>query len=158
MCKIIMNMKIKRLVKYYFLNESLKEIEMNRILEKISKKLKLTDRENRFLQLYNQTKVDDTKDFMLLSKNVVFKKVKEFLSKGKVVICDLSDRDGKIGEVITDIHNNIEEDTCIIITKEGKSVNLYDRYLYNLIYNIKKNQYSLEEHDEYYEKIEAKND
>lgn len=153
-----MNMKIKRLVKYYFLKESLKEIEMNRILEKISKKLKLTDRENRFLKLYNQTKVDDTKDFMLISKNVVFKKVKEFLSKGKVVICDLSDRDGKIGEVITDIHNNIEEDTCMIITKEGNSVNLYDRYLYNLIYNIKKNQYSLEEHDEYYEKIEAKND
>lgn len=151
-------MKIKRLLKYYLLNESLKEIEMNRILEKISKKLKLTDRENKFLQLYNQTKVDDTKDFMLLSKNVVFKKVKEFLLKCKVVICDLSDRDGKIGEVITDIHNNIEEDTCMIITKEGNSVNLYDRYLYNLIYNIKKNQYSLEEHDEYYEKIEAKND
>jgi len=151
-----MKMKIKRLVKYYFLNESLKEIEMNRILEKISKKLKLTDRENGFLQLYNQTKVDDTKDFMLLSKNVVFKKVKEFLSKNKVVICDLSDRDGKIGEVISDIENNIEDDICRVTTKNGNSINLYDRYLYNLIYSIKKNQYSLQEHDEYYEKIEVK--
>jgi hypothetical protein len=42
--------------------------------------------------------------------------------------------------------------------KSGKIKDLHDRYLYNLIYNIKKNQYSLQEHDEYYEKIEAKND
>lgn len=153
-----MKIKIKRLVKYYFLNESLKEIEMNRILEKISKKLRLTDKENGFLQLYNQTKVDDTKDFMLLSKNVVFKKVKDFLLREKVVICDLTDRDGKIGEVISNIENSIEEETCKVTIRSGKSVNLYDRYLYNLIYNIKKNQYYLQEHDEYYEKIEAKND
>jgi hypothetical protein len=48
-------MQIKRLIKYYILGESLKEIEMNRILEKISKKGKLTKRENDFLNLYNET-------------------------------------------------------------------------------------------------------
>jgi hypothetical protein len=153
-----MNMGIKRLVKYYFLNESLKEIEMNKILDKISKKLKLTEREDRFLQLYNQTKIDDTKDFMLISKNIVYKKIKDFLSKKKIVICDLKDRDGKIGEPILDVNNDIESDTCQIVMKSGKIKDLHDRYLYNLIYNIKKNQYSLQEHDEYYEKIEAKND
>lgn len=151
-------MKIKRLVKYFILNESLKEIEMNRILEKISRKLKLTDRELSFLKLYNQTKVDYSKDFMLLSKNALCKKIKDLILNDKVIICDLTDRNGKIGEVISNIENNIEEETCKVIMKSGNSVNLYDRYLYNLIYNIKKNQYSLEEHDEYYEKIEAKND
>jgi hypothetical protein len=151
-------MKIKKLVKYYVLNETLKDIEMNRILEKISKRLKLTDKENIFLQLYNQTKYDDTKDYMLLSKNVVFKKIKDFLSINKKVICNLTDRDGKIGQIISKVDNDIESNLCKIETVNGKIVNLYDRYLYNLIYNIKKNQYSLEEHDEYYEKIEAKND
>lgn len=151
-------MKIKKLLKYYFLNKSLKEIEMDRILEKISTKKIITVRENKFLELYNQSRSDESKDFMLLSKNSVFKKVKDFLLREKVVICDLTDRDGKIGEVISNIENSIEEETCKVTIRSGKSANLYDRYLYNLIYNIKKNQYSLQEHDEYYEKIEAKND
>ena len=34
---------------------------------------------------------------------------------------------------------------------------LHDKFLYNLIYNIKRNEYSLEEQDEYFEKIESKN-
>lgn len=146
-------MKIKKLVKYYFLNESLKEIEMSRILEKINKKEKLTDRENRFLKLYNQTKLDDTKDFMLISKNVVYSKVNNLLQRGKTVICDLTDRYGKIGEVITDIENNIEEDSCQLILKNGDIKKLHDRYLYNLIYNNKRSKYSLQEHGEFYEKV-----
>ena len=35
---------------------------------------------------------------------------------------------------------------------------LYDRYLYNLIYNNKLKRYSLQEQDEYFEEIEHKND
>ena len=31
---------------------------------------------------------------------------------------------------------------------------LHDKFLYNLIYNTKKNEYSLEEQDEYFEKLE----
>ena len=131
---------------------------MNKILDKISKKLKLTERENRFLQLYNQTKVDETRDFMLLSKNFAFRKVKEFLSNKKIVICDLTDRDGKINEPILNINNDIESDVCQVYMKGGLVKELHDKYLYNLIYNNKKNYYSLQEHDEYYEKIEAKND
>ena len=38
------------------------------------------------------------------------------------------------------------------------SVDSEDSNLYNLIYNIKKDEYSLEEQDEYFEKIESKND
>jgi hypothetical protein len=151
-------MNIKRLVKYYFLKESLKKIEMDKILDKVSRKLELTDRENKFLQLYNQTKIFDSRDFMLISKNSVFIKVSELLRKKIAVICDLKDRNGKIGEPILNIDNNIESDTCRIYMKNGLVKDLHDRYLYNLIFNIKKNQYSLQEHDEYYEKIKVKND
>ena len=35
---------------------------------------------------------------------------------------------------------------------------LEDRFLYNIIYNIKKDEYSLESQDEYFEKIEANNE
>jgi hypothetical protein len=42
--------------------------------------------------------------------------------------------------------------------KHEESHKLHDKFLYNLIYSIKKDEYSLEEQDEYFEKIEAKND
>lgn len=151
-------MKIKDSIKYYVLGKSLKEIQMDKILQKISKKSKLTDKEKRFLDLYNHTSDKENKDYMMVSKNTVFKKIKYLLSEGKTVICNLTDRDGKIGQPITDISNNFESDSCQIIMKGDIKHNLYDRYLYNIIYNIKKDRYSLEEHDEYYEKIEAKND
>jgi nucleoside-triphosphatase THEP1 len=95
---------------------------------------------------------------MLLSKNMVVKKITDLLKKDKTIICDLTDRDGRIGLKIEDINNNIENDFCRIVMKNGTTHNIYDRYLYNIIYNIKRDQYSLQEHDEYYEKIEANND
>jgi DNA-binding TFAR19-related protein (PDSD5 family) len=151
-------MNFKSKIKYYLLGESIKEIEMNRILDKISKKLNLSTREKKFLYLYNYTKNEDNRDFMLLSKNMVVKKVTDLLKKDKTIICDLTDRNGKIGLKIEDISNNIENDFCKIVMKNGITHNIYDRYLYNIIYNLKRDQYSLQEHDEYYEKIEANND
>jgi hypothetical protein len=151
-------MNFKNKIKYYFLGKSLKEIEMDKILDRISKRVKLTEKENRFLYLYNYTKNEDNRDFMLLSKNMVFKKITDLLKKDKTIICDLTDRDGKIGLKIENINNDIESDFCQVVMKNGITHNIYDRYLYNIIYNTKRDQYSLQEHDEYYEKIEAKND
>ena len=42
--------------------------------------------------------------------------------------------------------------------KGGETHRLEDKYLYNIIYNQKKDEYSLQEQDEYYEKIEAGSD
>ncbi len=148
-------MGFKKLIKYYILGESLKEIEMNRILDKIYKKLKITSKEKVFLDLYNHTSNDDDKDLMYLSKNSTFRKVKDLLDRGKKVICDLHDRDGKIGLPIIDISNNIESETCDVIMK-NENHQLHDKFLYNVIYNTKKDEYSLQEQDEYFEKIEAK--
>jgi len=146
-------MGIKRIFKHYLLGKSIKEIEMDKILDKISKKVELSDRESKFLDLYYQTKFDN-KDFLLLSKVMAFKKVKYFLSISKKVICDLKDRDGKIGMPILNAEYDSIYDSYRIFIK-NRTIKLHDRYLYNLIYNFKRNEYSLQEHDEYFEKIEA---
>jgi hypothetical protein len=151
-------MQFKRIIRHYILGESIKQIEMNRILQKISKKLKLTKKEISFLNLYNETSKSDDKDFMMISKNMVFKKVNELLSINKKIICNLHDRDGKIGLQIINIENIFDEEECLINLKGGETHKLYDKFLYNLIYNVKKNEYSLEEHDEYFEKLTINKD
>lgn len=151
-------MSIKKMIKHYILGESLKEIEISRILEKICKKSKLTEKEKGFLDLYNQTQKMECKDFMLLSKSVVSTRVKELLDMKKKVICNLHDRDGKIGLPILDVLNDYEDEVSYVLMNAGLKHQLHDKFLYNLIYNVNKNFYSLEEQDEYFEKIEAKND
>lgn len=140
-----MEVGIKKSLKYYLLGESLKEIELNRILDKISIKSELSDRETKFIELYNHS-IEEDRDFMYLSKNLTYKKVDFLLENNKKVICDLYDRDGKIGLPILSIESNS------IIMKNEKHV-LNDRFLYNIIYNNKISQYSLQEQDEYFEKI-----
>lgn len=153
----VKGMKIKKLIKYYLLGETVKEIELNRILDKINSKKKLSDKEINFLNLYQITRDDDMKDFMYLSKNSTYDKIKDLLDKERKVICDLHDRDGKIGLKVVDIENDFEEDECILHLKGDETFVLEDKFLYNLIYNKKKDEYSLQEQDEYYEKIEASN-
>jgi hypothetical protein len=152
------NMKIKKIIKYYLLGESLREIELNRILDKIGKKKKLSKRESDFLDLYQATREDEMKDFMLLSKNATFAKIKDILEKDKKIICNLEDNNGKFGLLITNIENDFEEDNCIISMRGNEKHTLEDRFLYNIIYDIKKDEYSLESQDEYFEKIEANNE
>ena len=151
-------MKIRKLIKYYILGESLKEIELNRILDKISKKIKLTKREKNFLDLYQTTREDEMKDFMLLSKNSTCNKITSLLEDGKKIICDLADKNGKFGLTITKIDNNYEDDYSVITMRGGETHILEDKYLYNIIYNENKDNYSLKEHDEYQEKLEVNND
>ena len=161
---------IKRIFKYFVLGESLKEIVMNRILDKMSKKNKLSQRESSFFNLYNETQkksshitdkkifvVDTDKDYMYLSKNVVVVKIKELISLKKKVICDLHDRDGRIGLYILEVLDDHQEETSTILMRGDEKHELHDKFLYNLIYNISKDEYSLQEQDEYFEKIEAKN-
>lgn len=127
---------------------------MNRILDKIYRKVNLTDRERGFLELYNYTvnKPED-KDWMMLSKSATSTKIKELIELDRKVICDLHDRNGKIGLQILNIVDDIESDFSIIIMKGEEKHKLQDKFLYNLIYSVKKNQYSLQEHDEYFEKL-----
>jgi hypothetical protein len=152
------DMKIKKLIKYYLLGESIKEIELNRILDKIGSGKKLTKKEISFLNLYQETREENMKDFMYLSKNSTFSKIEDLLKGGKKVICDLHDRNGKFGMAITRVENDFEEEDCVVFMKGGDTHRLEDKFLYNIIYNEKRDEYSLQEQDEYYEKIEAKSD
>ncbi len=151
-------MGLKKTLKYYILGESLKEIEANRILDKVSKKKTLSDRENRFLELYNHKSEEFPKDFMYLSKNTTCERVKNLIDNGSSVICDLSDRNGRIGLPILNIENIHSEDDCTVFMRDNETYKLQDRFLYNLIYNQKLNKYSLQEQGEYYEKINHENE
>ena len=132
---------------------------MNRILDKIYRQVNLTDRERGFLELYNYTvnKPED-KDWMMLSKSATSTKIKELIELNRKVICDLHDRNGKIGLQILNIVDDIESDFSIIIMKGEEKHKLQDKFLYNLIYIVNKKQYSLQEHDEYFEKLTVERD
>lgn len=151
-------MGLEKVIKYYLLGKSLKEIEANRILDKISKSQPITEREKRFLDLYNHTTDDLEKDFMYLSKNTAYERIRILLESKKSIICNLYDRDGKIGLKILSIENNFNSENCVIFMTHDTTHMLEDRFLYNLVYNTKKDRYSLEVQDEYFEKINAKND
>lgn len=146
-------MKFRKFLKYYLLGESVKEQELNRILDKVSKKTSLDNREQNFLNLY-QLNQDDERDLMYLSKNSTYESIKKLIGNDKKVICDLHDRDGKIGLQIIEINNDFNDDICTIKMKGDGKHKLHDKFLYNIIYNSKKNEYSLQEQDEYFEPIE----
>ena len=151
-----MSKKIKNIIKYHLLNEKNKNMEFEKIMDKISKNKSISKKEKIFLKLFTSKKIK--KDYLYLSKNFTFYKIIELLEEDLIIICNLKDRDGKIGLKILKVENNFEEDTCKVIMENKVTHNLEDKYLYNLIYNIENNEYSLEEQDEYFEKIEFNND
>jgi len=146
-------MKFEKWSKYLTLRESVKDDELNRILDKISSHQKLTSREEEFLSKYDQIMDKDLTDMSHLSKNTAFDKVSELLDKGKKVICDLYDKDGQINDEIVSIENDFENDTCLLFLKHGDEAQLHDRFLYNINYDFNHDTYSLSSQDEFFEKI-----
>ena len=120
--------------------------ELNRILDKISSENKLSHIEKEFIEHYSDIDEIDIQDYSLQSHSVISTKLNTLLEKNVVVICNLHDRNGKIGENILSITDNF------IYTKNHK-IELKDNTLYNLIYNIESKFYSLEVQGEYYEKL-----
>lgn len=150
--------RFSKSIKHYILGESIKDIEMNRILDKMNNNENLTEREKRFRNLYSQTTDEDFKDYMYLSKNSAFDVLSKILKNNKKVICDLHDRNGKLGLEIVDVINDFNHESCVIIMKGNQKHELHDRFLYNIIYNSKKDEYSIQEQDEYFEKISISGD
>lgn len=151
-------MRFKKFIRHYLMGESIKEIELNRILDKVSKKKELESREKSFLDLYNQTSDDYMKDYMYLSRSTTFSTIRNIMEKGLTIICDLYDKNGLIGLKIENIINDYENERSIIILSHEEKCFLEDKFLYNLIYDSKKNRYSLQAQDEYYEKIPINNE
>jgi hypothetical protein len=149
-------MNIKKIIEHYLLGKSVKEIELNRILDKLGKKKILTEREISFLNLYQITREDEIMDYMLLSKWAATEKIREFLANGKKMICNLCDKDGRFNLQITNAEADIDGE-CTIAMKGGETHKMDDKFLYNIIYDMKRDRYSLEEQGEYYEKSEIEN-
>lgn len=139
-------------------SESLKDKELNRILDKISSGETLSEIEKRFLSNYGAIPDEFYQDFSFLTKNDVFDRIKEMLETGRKVVCDLTDRDGKIGVEIESVNNYIDSEFCHLILKNNQRVDLKDSYLYNIIFNPKKDEYSLQIQDEFYEKLPISNE
>lgn len=137
------------------LNETVKEVALNKILDKLSKKKLLSDGEKEFLDNFEKS---EGRDWRMISKEDLVKTIKNLLSKGEKMVCNLHDRDGKIGLQVTGVINKFGDETTTLLLKGGGSIKLSDRFLYNIIWNIKGNYYSIEEDSEYFEKIPIKND
>jgi len=144
-------MEIMKFKKYISMYESLKDISLNKILDKISRKVSISDREKKFLD--NFDKIED-RDYVMLSKDPITKIINNLIESGRKVICNLYDRDGVIGLGIESIDYDFQSNSCNINLKGGETFNLEDRFLYNIIYDIDKSEYSLEFDSEYFEKVE----
>lgn len=139
------------------MNESVKEDELNRILDKMSDGKTLTEIEKKFLSMFSKTDEDDYKDFQYLTKNDAFEKIKNILSEGRKIICDLYEKN-KVGIEIVSVYNQFDSESCYIVLKDDERIELKDNYLYNIVYDIKKDEYSLQSQDQYYEKIPLKDE
>lgn len=139
-------------------NNRIKNLELDFILEKIKSKKSLSESEIRFLSEFDSIPEIDHQSFSHLTKNQVFDKVSYYLLKNKKVICDLKDKNGKIDDEIITISNDYENDYCLLSLKHGETFKLRDNYFYKITYNLTKDYYSLESQDEFIEKIRIENE
>lgn len=140
------------------IRESLKELELNKILDKISMKSKLSKKEEEFLNNYDKINDNDIKDYQLLSPETAFTIIQQIINKNKPIICNISDKDGKIGKLIVSVYQDYQNEVFELTLIDNSLVKMKDNFLYNIIYDIVKDIYSLEIQDEYYEKIPIKNE
>lgn len=151
-------MGFKKFILKYFKTESLKDQHLNKILDKIKGGANISKREKRFLDNYDDRKDEDIMDYHMMDKLKTFNKITDILEREKKIICNLTDRNGKVGIEINTISNNYQQQETIIYLTNDDEIILKDNYLYNIIYNFSKDTYSLEEDEEYFEKIPVQSD
>jgi hypothetical protein len=143
-------MNLKNWVKV--IKESIKDTELNRILDKLSSGEILSIKERYFLDKFDDIKEEDLMDQSYLSMLNTYFRIKDLLNKGKRIICGLVDG---MGTQIQFIENH--EDKCLIELNNGETCYLKDSLLYNIIYNLDRDEYYLQSQDEFYEKILLRN-
>lgn len=148
-------MRLMKFKKFTTIKESSSDVGLNRILDKISKRLDITDGEKKFLDNFGN--VED-RDYVMISKDSMVNVVNNLIKSGRVVICNLHDRDGIVGLEISSIVNDFQDEKCKIHLKNKSVFTVEDRFLYSIIYDIDESLYSLEYHSEYYEKVPISND
>ncbi len=126
---------------------------LEKIIDKTMEEKHISMEEFANLSKFDTLHDSELKDYLYLSKMGVEILIKEFIVKGIIVICNLTDRDGKIGEEIISIETELDSESSILKLKNGKFAKLHDKFLYNINFINKKNYYSLTIQDEYFEKI-----
>lgn len=131
-------------------NKTLKDHQLDSILDKINIDQKLSDREEEFLKKFDLVDNNEIRDFNYLSLLDLF----YLMSKiNKTIYCDIKDKMGKINESIISFY--YDHDNCQIdLTLKHGNFTLKDNYLYKLTYEFKHDNYSLDIEGEYKEKIE----
>lgn len=151
-------MMFEKWLKYFSLKESLKDDRLNHILDKMADISTLTPNEEEFLKKYDTIKEEDLKDYTHLSPHTTFEKIRKILDNNNHIICDLYDKEGIIGSPIISIEINYDSGDYTLNLENGQSHVLKDNFLYNIIYDYKNDNYSLQSQDEYYEKMPIKNE
>jgi hypothetical protein len=152
-------MNFKKFLSYFSLKESyFKDSKLNSILDKMSKGIKISPREKNFLDNFEEITDDELKDMKMLTANSTFNNIITLLEQNKRIICNLSDRNGKIGLPIKKIEKNYETEKIIMEVSGGEKLELKDNFFYEINYNFDRDNYSLETSDEFFEKIPVKND
>lgn len=139
--------------KYLNLRDSFQDSRINQLLDKILFKEKLSSEEKKFLDRFENLIKLDLRDYCYISKNSTIEILEKLLKSEIKVVCDLEDRDGKLGIEIEKVELNFFSSKSKIILKKKEECYLEDKFLYNLIFDINKNHYSLTTQDEYFEKI-----
>lgn len=142
-------------MKYNSMKETLKDKYLNQILEKVGRGASISNGEKEYLDNYSNENFKP-EDLSHLSTSHLIFKIEELLKENRIVYCDLYDRDGKIGIKI--IGTEYINENCYIILNNSEKIKLQDNLLYNIYYIVKENKYSLQQQDEYYEKVSLKND
>lgn len=152
-------MNFKKFLSYFSLKESyFKDSKLNSILDKMGKGIKISPREKNFLDNFEEITDDELKDMKMLTANSTFNNIITLLEQNKRIICNLSDRNGKIGLPINRIEKNYETEKIIMEVSGGEKLELKDNFFYEINYNFDRDNYSLETSDEFFEKIPVKND
>ena len=150
-------MTFKKFLSYFKINESLKEDRLNKILDKTSSGTTLSKTDKDFLDQYDKKTDSDVMDSRMLSRETTFEKIRSLLDENKRVICNINYIESDENQIV-EIFNNFEQETSILTLSNNKRFKLKDNFLYNIIYNIDKDEYSLEVESEFYEKVPVKND
>jgi len=146
-----MNKKINII---FSLKDNPKIFELNKVLDKISQKNQLSQREYDFLDKFGTIDEEDFKDYNFLSLMDLFYIMNKI---DKNIILNIKDREGKINQQILEVHYRYEDCKIYLILKHG-DYTLTDNFLYKLEYEFKHDNYSLDIESEYYEKIIIDND
>lgn len=137
-------------------SQSLKTIQLNYILDKISESTSLNTKELSFLDAFQD--IDDSYfgEFSMLNSSTVIEKIDYLLRMKFEVICNLCDSIGPINLKINDTY--ISNNKHHLLLEKDDSLLLEDNCFYDLKYNLKFCRFSLESNNKYYELLPIKNE